>query len=77
MAKYFEDADGNKSSKRLNGTWLIWVGLAMGVITWGISLFHPIGNAKTCVELVALFIAFGGGMTSLGVFDNIFKRKKS
>lgn len=73
----FEDADGNKSSKRVNGTILIWVGVAMGVITWGVSLFHPLGNAKTCLEIVALFVGFGGGLTTMGVFDNIFKRKKT
>ncbi len=72
----FEDADGNKSSKRVNGTLLIWVGLGMSVITWGVSLFHPLGDAKTCLEICGLVIAMGGGLDTAGVFDNIFKKKK-
>lgn len=75
MAKLLEDRDGNKSSKRLFAAWLIGSGLVMTLITFVISLFYKIGDAKTIVELIVLVIGMGSTIDGLGIFDGRFGRK--
>jgi hypothetical protein len=74
MAKMLQDQDGNVSSKRINGTLLLWIGIIMGVITWAVAIFHPLGNARAAMEIVAIFIGMGGGLDAAGIFDGVFKK---
>ena len=60
-----------------NGTILIWVGIIMGITSWVISLFRPLTNATFTLEMVVVFLAMGGGVDILGIFDAVFKVRRS
>ena len=74
--KMFEDKEGNKSSKRLNGTILIWVGILMAIIAYGIALFHPLGDSMTVLKIIAIVLGLGSTLDGVGIFDGVFGRKR-
>lgn len=76
MAKRLEDKEGNKSSKRLFGALLMTTGLIMALVTFCVSLFHPLGDSATIIKLIAIVLGLGSGLDGLGIFDGVFGRKK-
>lgn len=73
---FLEDADGNKSSKRLFASILIPIGILMAVIAYTIALFHPLGDASSVIKIIGLILGLGGGLDGLGVFDTIFSKER-
>ncbi len=69
---WLKDANGKTSSKRIHGTLLTITGLLMGITTWVFALYN--GDGKTALEIIALFLALGAGVTGMGVFDKVFKK---
>ena len=74
--KFLECPKGNKSSKRLFSAILLAVGLSMAIIAYSIALFKPIGDAKLIIELVAIILGLGSGLSGITIFDTIFNRSK-
>lgn len=74
MNKILSDRDGNPSSKRLNGTLLIWIGIAELLTTACVSLCNPGSVYRTAFEVGVALIAFGCGTDIAGIFDGMFKK---
>jgi hypothetical protein len=74
--KRLQDRDGNESSKRFNGTYLIWLGSFMAILAYGIALFHPLGDSNFILKIIAIILGLGSGLDGLGIFDGVFGRKK-
>ena len=55
MAKFFQDHNGNTSSKRINGTILLGIGLIMFVVTWIMALVHPHAGFNAAIKIGAIF----------------------
>jgi len=80
MNSYLEDQDGNKSSKRLWGSILMFTGTFLSASLALLAVFHPISteNANLIVKIIEInFIGgFGAlGVTEIGKLKQLSKRK--
>ncbi|MBW2969047.1 hypothetical protein KY314_02940 [Candidatus Woesearchaeota archaeon] len=75
-SKFLECSNGNKSSKRLNAAILLGVGIGMTVVSFIIALFRPLGDSKIIIELIAIVLGLGSGLSGVTIFDAIFSRKR-
>lgn len=74
--KYLEDAKGNKSSKRLWGSTLLMIGIGFAVIAFFMSLFHPLGDSRTALDIIYIFLGTGGGLLGIGTFERFGPKGK-
>jgi hypothetical protein len=68
---FLQDSEGNMSSKRLAGFMLIFFGIVMALILFYRSLYFPIANSQTALDIICYFLSIGGGLLGIGVFENI------
>ena len=74
--KFLECPEGNKSSKRLFAAILLGAGIVISLIAFSISLFRPLGDAKFIIEVIAIFLGLGSGLSGITIFDAVFNRSK-
>ena len=72
--KYLQDSAGNKSSKRLAGFFLLGTGIIFAIIAFIISIYQPLGDSKTALKIIEVFLISGGGLLGIGVFEQWRKR---
>lgn len=66
---FFYDSQGNRSSKRLIGTVLIAAGGAFLVIVGVFSLFNPVADPRTSLDVGRTLIYAGAGLLGVGVVE--------
>lgn len=78
MTKIHEDADGNKSSKRVYGAVMITSGVIMLWGIWLASLLirHEIVNIDHAYDAAQLCIMFGSVLLGLGLGEKFNFKKK-
>jgi hypothetical protein len=65
-----EDANGNKSSKRIMGISMIGFSMLLALILFGFSISTEVKNAYTIIDIIKLFIYSGTGLLGIGVVEN-------
>lgn len=74
MANIIQDNKGNTSSKRVCGLVLGAAGITFACITFFMSLYHPLGDAKTCLEITGMTLGACASLLGLGaLFERIGK----
>lgn len=74
MANLIQDSKGNTSSKRVCGLLLVGIGGVFAGITFFMSLYHPLGDPKTCLEITGMALGAGASLLGLGsLFERIGK----
>lgn len=66
---FFYDSQGNKSSKRLIGTILISAGGAFLGVVGVFSLFNPVADPQTSLDVGRTLIYAGAGLLGVGVIE--------
>jgi len=66
---FFRDAQGHRSSKRLIGTILIGAGGAFLGIVGVFSLFNPVADPQTSLDVGRTLIYAGAGLLGVGVVE--------
>ncbi len=69
QAGFFRDAQGHRSSKRLIGTILIGVGAAFLGVVGVFSLFNPVADPQTSLDVGRTLIYAGAGLLGIGVVE--------
>jgi hypothetical protein len=70
---YLQDSQGNKSSKRLWGSILLFIGIVFSMILFGFSLVAGAKDASTALGIINIFLIAGGSMLGIGVFEKAIK----
>ncbi len=65
----FRDAQGHRSSKRVIGTVLIGAGGVFLGIVGGFSLFNPVADPQTSLDVGRTLIYAGAGLLGIGVAE--------
>ena len=73
---FLEDANGNKSSKRLWGSIVLGTGILFSVVLFIYSLSKGAADAATALGIINMFLISGGGLLGIGVFENAIQKKK-
>ena len=71
---YLQDSKGNKSSKRLWGSILLFIGIVFAMILFGFSLVTGAKDASTALGIINIFLIAGGSMLGIGVFEKAIKK---
>lgn len=66
---FLEDANGNKSSKRLWGSIVLGIGILFSVVLFIYSLSKGAADAATALGIINMFLISGGGLLGIGVFE--------
>ncbi len=66
---FFRDAQGHRSSKRLIGTILIGAGGGFLGIVGAFSLFNPVADPQTSLDVGRTLIYAGAGLLGIGVAE--------
>ena len=71
---YLRDSRGNKSSKRIWGSVILFTGLVFSVILFFYSLFKGASDAATALGIINMFLIAGGSLLGIGVFEKGIKK---
>jgi multidrug transporter EmrE-like cation transporter len=71
---FLQDSQGNKSSKRLWGSILLFIGIVFSMILFGFSLVTGAKDASTALGIINIFLIAGGSMLGIGVFEKAIKK---
>ena len=69
QAGLFRDAQGHRSSKRVIGTILIGAGGAFLGVVGVFSLFNPVADPQTSLDVGRTLIYAGAGLLGIGVAE--------
>ena len=72
--KMLEDANGNKSSKRIIGTVALCLFFLIVSVTAGLSVAKGSDIGSNARDLVVSMGAIGGGLLGAGVFEKLTKK---
>lgn len=75
MAGYFEDASGNKSSKRLIGSILVANAIILKNAEWTISIFKQVANIAAMTSASDSMLYSGITLLGIGIGEHLFKNK--
>lgn len=73
---FLEDANGNKSSKRLWGSIVLGIGILFSVVLFIYSLSKGAADAATALGIINMFLISGGGLLGIGVFEKGIQSKE-
>lgn len=73
---FLEDANGNKSSKRLWGSIVLGIGILFSVVLFIYSLSKGAADASTALGIINMFLISGGGLLGIGVFEKGIQSKE-
>jgi len=76
MSDYLQDANGNKSSKRLWGSILLTLGIVASAILFYYSLLIGSKDAATALGVINIFLIAGSSLLGIGVFEKAVKNDK-
>lgn len=77
MTKSFlQDANGNKSSKRLWGSIVLGTGILFSVVLFIYSLSKGAADAATALGIINMFLISGGSLLGIGVFEKGIQSKE-
>ena len=71
---YTEDAQGNKSSKRVTGIPVTILGGIMTITVFVVTILHPEVSHKESIELALSVLGLGVGTLTLGCAIERFKK---
>ena len=71
---YLEDSCGNHSSKRLFASFLVSVGMVMGVSLFCLSIFK--GDSTTALKTIEFFFFSGCGLLGISVTERFFDKRR-
>ncbi len=66
---YLRDAEGNKSSKRLNQSLAVWGGIGIAVFAVGSGVYQAIPNALVDIGSNIMYLVLG--LVSIGVTGGV------
>ena len=75
VAKFFEDFEGNQSSKRLTGFTMVVFAMILSLLIFVLSFCSEIPNQATLLDLVHTFVYSGSSLLGIGVLENFSKTK--
>ena len=70
---FLEDANGDKSSKRLLGSVLLFAGIIFAAILFYYSIEKKATDADTAIAIINVFLVTGGTLLGIGTFERINK----
>ncbi|NCB49886.1 MAG: hypothetical protein EOM53_04335 [Alphaproteobacteria bacterium] len=73
---FLEDANGNKSSKRLWGSIVLGIGILFSIVLFIYSLSKGAADAATALGIINMFLISGGGLLGIGVFEKGIQSKE-
>ena len=73
----FDDAEGNKSSKRVVGFSMIGFSMILALILFIFSFFREAHNVSTMIDIIHLFVYSGTGLLGIGIVENFAKTKSN
>ncbi len=74
--KFLEDANGNKSSKRLWGSIILTVGIVGSAVLFYYSLHIGAKDAATALGIINMFLIAGSSLLGIGVFEKKEEKKE-
>lgn len=74
--KFLEDANGNKSSKRLWGSIILTAGIIGSAVLFYYSLHIGAKDAATALGIINMFLIAGSSLLGIGVFEKVVKEEK-
>ena len=66
---YLKDLNGNKSSKRLWGSILMFSGVACSILLFLNSLLYGAKDPQSAISVVNILLIAGGSLLGVGLFE--------
>ena len=73
---FLNDANGNKSSKRLFGSIILSTALILCLVLFGYSMITGAKDAQTAMSVINMLLLMGCSLLGIGVFENKNINKK-
>lgn len=74
--KWYQDKDGNTSSKRVAGMIILGCGLALLIATGIMALMYEIKDPATVLQVANTLMLTGGSLLGVGVVEGLGKGNK-
>ena len=71
---FLEDAQGNKSSKRLWGSILLVIGVLFAITLFIFSVINAAQDPSTALRIIDIFLIAGGSLFGVGVFEKAIRK---
>ena len=71
---FLEDAQGNKSSKRLWGSILLVIGVLFAITLFIFSVINAAQDPSTALRIIDIFLIAGGSLLGVGVFEKAIRK---